>query len=241
MNVVIPMAGRGSRFSEAGYTVQKPLIIVNGEPMIIKAIKSLNIDGNYFFVVRDDTGIDEVCDVIRTILPNAKFIKINYVTEGPACSAMLFENEINSDDELVIANCDQIMWWNSELFLNNARISYFDGMLVTYWANTTKNSYAKLNRSGFVTEVREKSVISNVSLNGIHYWKKGKYFVDSTNSMIGANDRAPNGEFYVGPTYNYLIKNNLKIGVYHIPNEQHHAVGTPEDLEKYIKLEKEQT
>lgn len=240
MNIVIPMAGRGARFLEAGYAVPKPLIDVNGEPMIVKAIKSLDINGTYHFVVREDEGIDRVCDTISNLLPTAKFVKINYVTEGPACSVMLFENDINNDDELIVANCDQIMWWNSEMFLRNARHQDFDGTLVTYWANTNKNSYAKLNRAGFVTEVREKTIISNVSLNGIHYWKKGKYFVQSTKLMMDANDRAPNGEFYVGPTYNYLIKNNLRVGVYHIPNEQHHAVGTPEDLEKYIKLEKEQ-
>ena len=126
------------------------------------------------------------------------------------------------------------MEWDPELFLINARYYKYDGLVVTYTTDTPKNSYAKMNSNGLVTEIKEKVVVSNISLNGIHYWRKGTYFVKSTEDMIQCNDRAPNGEFYVGPTYNYMIKNNLKIGVHHIPNEQHNPVGVPEDLKKYL-------
>jgi len=239
-NILIPMAGAGSRFKHSGYNLPKPLIDVNGETMISKAIKTLGICGNYHFVVRKDENTYAVRKELEKIEPTSKIIEIDYLTEGPACSAMLFEKEINSDAELVIANCDQIMWWNASNFMMNARNSGVDGMIVTYHSVTEKNSYAKINRHGLVTSVREKKVISTISLNGIHYWKHGKYFVDSTKRMIAANDRAPNGEFYVGPTYNHMINVGLKVGIYHIPIEQHHAVGVPEDLEKYIKLENEE-
>lgn len=238
-NVVIPMAGLGSRFQALGYTLPKPLIDVNGMPMISKAIKTLGIYGNYYFVIRKDENSELIKKVILNQVSNAKFIEINYVTEGPACSVMLFEREINNDSELIVANCDQIMWWNPNLFMINARASDTDGMVVTYHSTTTKNSYAKLNKQGYVTEIKEKEVISNTSLNGIHYWKKGKYFVNSVKEMMRLNDRAPNGEFYVGPSYNHMIRAGLRVGVYHIPIEQHHAVGVPDDLEKYIRLENE--
>lgn len=239
MNIVIPMAGRGTRFEEAGFTVPKPLIDVNGEPMIAKAVKSLGIYGDWHFLIRKDENSAKIKSSLSWIVPSAKFIEIDYITDGPAVSVLKFQDQINNDRELIVANCDQIMWWNPGVFLRAAQYWPYSGMVVTYYSNTPKNSYAKLDPSGFVTEIKEKEIISNCSLNGIHYWKRGKFFVESALEMIAANDRAPNGEFYVGPTYNYLIKSGHRIGVHHIPNEQHHAVGTPEDLEKYIKLEKE--
>ena len=239
MNIVIPMAGIGSRFSEAGFTLPKPLIDVNGEPMIVKALKSLHLPGNYHFVIRKDEHTTKIRETITALLPLAKFIEVDQTTSGPASSVLLFENDINNEEELVVANCDQILWWNAEMFLHNARHHALEGLLVTYYSDTPKNSYARLNRKGLVTEVREKKVISTVSLNGIHYWRRGRNFVASAKEMISLKDTAPNGEFYVGPTYNYLIKQNFRIGIYHIPNEQHHAVGTPEDLAKYINLENE--
>jgi NDP-sugar pyrophosphorylase family protein len=240
MNIVIPMAGKGSRFGD-GYDLPKPLIDVNGEPMIVRALNTLGLIGQYHFVIRKDQWTNQTKELIRGNCGayEPKFIEIDYVTEGPASSVLLFENEISGGDELVVANCDQIMWWEPSIFLQNVRQPWLDGSVVTYWADTTKNSYAKLNRRGLVTEIKEKEVISNCSLNGIHYWKKGCYFINSAKAMIAANDRAPNGEFYVGPTYNYMIKDGFTVGVYQIPNELHHAVGTPEDLEKYITLEKE--
>ena len=236
MNILIPMAGLGSRFPSHTYPMPKPLIEVNGEPMISKAIKSLNLEGNYFFVVAKNQFTSLVEETITAIKPGSKFIEIDYITEGPANSSLLFRDQINTNEELVIANCDQIMEWNSENFLHNVRL--YDGAVVTYHTNTDKNSYARLDKNGLVVEIREKEVISNVSLNGIHYWKKGTHFVNSADKMIELQDRAPNGEFYIGPTYNHMIRQGLKVGIYHIPNEQHHPVGVPDDLKKYLEHEK---
>ena len=237
MNIVIPMAGLGSRFFVDQYKLPKPLIDINGKPMIQRALESLDLDGNYFFILRKSEFSDEIKSVVSKIIPKADFFDIDYVTEGPACSALLYseycEWDDYADDELVVANCDQIMSWNSSMFLHNVR--EFDGAVVTYHSDTEKNSYAKLNKYGNVTEIREKEVISNVSLNGIHYWQHGYYFKESAEEMIAANDRAYNNEFYIGPSYNYLIRDGYEIGIYHIPNEQHHPVGVPADLEKYIK------
>jgi NDP-sugar pyrophosphorylase family protein len=230
------MAGLGSRFPSHTYPMPKPLIEVNGEPMISKAIKSLNLDGNYFFVIAKNQFTSLVEETITAIKPGSKFIEIDYITEGPANSALLFRNQINSNEELIIANCDQIMEWNSENFLHNVRL--YDGAVVTYHTDTDKNSYARLDKNGLVVEIREKEVISNVSLNGIHYWKKGSHFVNSADKMMELQDRAPNGEFYIGPTYNHMIRQGLKVGIYHIPNEQHHPVGIPDDLKKYLEHEK---
>lgn len=227
------MAGLGSRFPSQQYSMPKPLIDVDGEYMISKVIKSLDIDGRYFFIIAKNKFTNLAKNAILAIKKDSVFIEIDYVTEGPAVSALMFKDEINNDQELIIANCDQIMEWNSKTFLHNVRL--YDGAVVTYHTDTDKNSFARLDKNGLVVEIREKEVISNVSLNGIHYWKRGNYFVTGAEMMIENQDRAPNGEFYIGPSYNYLIKQNYKIGIYHIPNEQHHPVGVPEDLERYLE------
>lgn len=235
MNILIPMAGLGSRFPKDQYPLPKPLIDVNGGPMIMAAVSSLGLRGRYFFVIPSNEHSDMLTNTVRSLLPDSVIHTIDHVTEGPACTAMLLSEHINNDQELVITNCDQIMHWNPEVFLNTARM--YDGCVVTYHTDTPKNSYARINRQGLVQEIREKQVLSNVSLNGIHYWRQGRYFVDSAKQMIDHDDRAPNGEYYVGPTYNYMIKAGKKVGIHHVPNQQHNAVGTPEDLERYMKHE----
>jgi hypothetical protein len=137
------------------------------------------------------------------------------------------------DKELIIPNCDQIIKdWDQELFLSFAR--KFDGVLGCFISSSPKNSYVKLDDGSFVTEVKEKEVISNIATNGLHYWKKARYFFESYEEMVSNNDRT-NGEFYVAPTYNYLIEKKYKIGVYLF--NQHFPLGTPEDLKKFLEDE----
>lgn len=236
VNIVIPMAGLGSRFPRDKYYLPKPLIDVNGRPMITRALESLDIDGQYHFILRNDEFLKITKDVISKTVKNPNFVIVDQTTEGPACSVLLFKEFINNDDELVTANCDQIMEWSSKLFFHNVRL--YDGAVVTYYSDTDKNSYVKLDRQGRAIQFAEKEVISNISLNGIHYWKKGSDFVASAESMMTANDRAPNGEFYIAPTYNYMIRAGKEIGIFHIPIEQHHAVGVPIDLERFLKYDK---
>lgn len=236
MNIIIPMAGLGSRFPKDKYYLPKPLIDVNGKPMIVRAIESLDMDGRYYFVLRNDEFLEITQSIISKVVEDPKFVTVDHTTEGPACSVLLFKEYINNNQELITANCDQIMEWSSELFFHNVRL--YDGAVVTYYSDTDKNSYVKINKKGLAVQFAEKEVISNISLNGIHYWKKGRDFVSSAEEMIHANDRAPNGEFYIAPSYNYMINAGKKVGIFHIPIEQHHAVGVPIDLEKFLKYDK---
>lgn len=234
MNILIPMAGLGSRFPNS--KLPKPLIDVDGKAMIQKAVESMGVNGNYIFITRSEHNRDFDLDKkIQELFPESKVISVDYLTEGPACTALLAKEYIDTDEPLIIANCDQIMDWDHETFNLFCKMYPHDGFVVTYYANTIKNSYVKIDKYGFATEMKEKEIISNISTNGIHFWKKGSDFVQSVYDMIENNDRAPNGEFYIAPSYNYLINKNKKIGIFHIPNCQHWAVGTEEDLEEYMR------
>lgn len=232
MNVLLPIAGLGSRFPNS--QTPKPLIQVNDKPMVLAAIESIGLDGNYIFIIREEHDQKYNLEKKLKDILDCTVIKVNYLTQGPACTALLAEEFINNEEPLIIANCDQIMHWDKNTFNTFCKYYPHDGFLVTYFAETQMNSYAKIDKNGFVTLIKEKEVISNVSTNGIHFWKKGSFFVESTKKMILANDTAPNGEFYIAPSYNYMIKMGLKVGIYHIPNEQHWAIGTENDLAFYL-------
>lgn len=235
MNILIPMAGEGTRFKNAGYTQTKPLIPVNKKPMIQQAVETLKIAGDYIFIIKRD---QELNDFLLKLIPGATVIEIEGTTRGATETALYAKNNINSQDPLIIANCDQIMHWNGSQFQDLCVATDLDGMIVTYYKTSDRNSYARVDDQGLVTEIREKEVISNISLNGIHYWKRGEDFVWSAEEMLRLEDKAVNGEYYIGPTYNHLINKGSRIGIYHIPTCQHHAVGIPEDLEKYENLQR---
>jgi dTDP-glucose pyrophosphorylase len=230
INILIPMAGEGSRF-KLTHNVPKPLITIDEKPMIVRAIESLGILGKYHFVVRDNEYMQQTIGAIYSTCPNPNIVSINYATEGSAESALVMESYIDKDSELIIANCDQIMNWNSYDVLSTLR--KYDGAVVTIQDNDPKHSYVK-TEDGVAVQFVEKQVISNNALTGIHYWKHANYFFESAKRMIADRKKSANGEYYIAPTYNYLIRDGMDIGICRIPNSNYHPVGTPEDLEKYL-------
>lgn len=235
LNILIPAAGIGSRFKIDGYPNIKPMIKIGNETMIERAITSLHLSGQYIFVVNKGNGqVEELVTEIKRIISNAIIIEIDYLTEGPASTALLASKYIDNDTPLVIANCDQIMEWGKDEFKDVIFKTEKDGLVVTYNVLTEKNSYVKLDENGDALVFAEKQIISEHSLNGIHFWKKGSDFVSSAKKMIEKNIRI-NNEFYVSQTYNELIDIGKKIGVYNIDVNKHWAVGTPTDLKLYLQ------
>jgi dTDP-glucose pyrophosphorylase len=232
MNILIPAAGKGSRFLSS-HQVPKPCITIDGEFMLLKAVKSLGFTGQYIFIIRENEYRDSLAKKLYEEYPTCKIAVIDFDTDGAAETALVAESLIDSDEELIIANCDQIMqwgFWNVDLALKQLR--KFDAGLVTIESSDTKHSYAKVEYN-IVTEIQEKNVISDVALTGIHYWKQGREFIKSAKKMISKNITSANGEYYIGPTYNELILDNKKVGIHMITKQAIHFVGTPEDLELY--------
>jgi dTDP-glucose pyrophosphorylase len=235
INIVIPMAGLGNRFKIKGYDEIKPMIKIGEKRMIELAINSIGIEGEFIFIVNNHEGqSNELIKLLNVIVNNPKIIEIDYLTEGPASSVLLAKELINNDNPLIVTNCDQIMEWDSKDFHKTLKETNKDGIVVTYNVLTEKNSYVKLDKNGDAILFAEKQIISEYSLNGIHFWKKGSDFVTSVESMVNKNIRV-NNEFYIAPTYNEMIGENKKIGVYHIDQSKHWSVGIPDDLEKYLK------
>jgi HAD superfamily hydrolase (TIGR01509 family) len=232
MNVLIPMAGAGSRFEKAGYSFPKPLIDVNGKPMIQVVVENLNIDANYIFIVqkihREKYNLDALLNLIS---PKCSIIEVDGLTEGAACTALKAKNLINNDDPLFFANSDQFVEWDSNEFMYKMLERNVDGGIVTFNSTHPKWSFAKIDDCGFVTEVAEKNPISDLATVGYYYWKHGKDFVNYAEEMIRKNIRV-NNEFYVCPVFNQAVSDNKKIITSNA--DKMWGIGTPEDLKYFI-------
>ena len=239
MNILIPMAGAGSRFEKAGYTFPKPLIDIRGKPMIQWVVESLNIQANYIFLVRKE-HYDKYSlkHTLNLIAPNCKIVVIDKLTEGAACTTLLAKEYINNDKPLLLANSDQFVEWDSNKFMYSMVADEIDGGILTFPSTHPKWSYAKLNDKGFVSEVAEKVPISEHATVGIYYWKRGADYVKYANQMIEKDIRV-NNEFYVCPVFNEAIKDGKKIKISGIKAEEMWGLGTPEDLNNFLNRKDE--
>ena len=233
MTVLIPMAGAGSRFEQAGYTFPKPLIEVNGKPMIQVVVENLNIDAKHIFIVQKEHYEKYNLKYLLNLITNnnCEIVQVDGITEGAACTTLLAKQFIDNDEPLVMANSDQFVEWDSNEFMYSMTADNIDGGIVSFEATHPKWSFVKLNDDGFVSEVAEKKSISNIATVGIYYWNKGSDYVKYAEQMIDKDIRT-NNEFYVCPVYNEAISDDKKIKVF--PIEQMWGLGTPEDLERYM-------
>lgn len=233
LNILIPMAGAGTRFQKAGYTFPKPLIEIHGKPMIQLVVENLNVEANFIFVVqkehREKYNLDSL---LKIITKNPKIVEVNKLTEGAACTALLAKEYINNDSPLFFANSDQFVEWNSNEFFYKMNETSLDGSIVTFKATHPKWSFAKVDKNNIVTKVAEKNPISDNATVGFYYWKSGSDFVKYAEKMIEKNDRV-NNEFYVCPVFNHAINDDKQILAYEI--EKMFGLGTPEDLNYFMK------
>lgn len=233
MNILIPMAGAGSRFQHAGYTFPKPLIDVNGKPMIQVVVENLNIDANYIFIVqkqhREKYNLDTL---LKLITPSCCVIEVDGITDGAARTTLLAKEYINNDFPLLVANSDQFIEWDSNSFMYKMIEQNLDGGIVTFHGVHPKWSFVKIDEYGYVTEVAEKNPISDIATAGIYYWSKGSDYVKYAEQMINNNIRT-NNEFYVCPVFNEAINDGKKIKTFNI--EKMWGLGTPEDLKYFLK------
>lgn len=237
-NVLIPMAGRGSRFQKEGYTFPKPLIQVNGKPMIQLVVENLNIQANFIYIVRKQHYEKyNLYYLLNLLTPNCKIMQVDEVTEGAACTTLLAKQFIDNDNHLVIANSDQYIQWQSNEFFYSMTSPGIDGGILTFQSTHPKWSFVKLDQNGYVSEVAEKKPISNLATVGIYYWNRGSDYVRYAQQMIEKDIRV-NNEFYVCPVYNEAIMGGKKIKTFNI--KKMWGLGTPQDLHYFLQNNREQ-
>ena len=238
LNIVLPMAGRGSRFAKAGYTTPKPFIPIHGIPMIKVVVDNLTPTCEHPFIfICQQEHLDryDFEKKLRSYTKNAVVIGINGVTEGQVCTALLAKKYFDDDEPLMSANTDQYIDGDINEYLDAMQSRELDGMIMTMKSSDPKWSYARTNAEGLVVETAEKKVISSDATVGIFNFAHGSDLVRSAEQMIADNLRV-NGEFYTCPCYNYLIKEGKRIGVYGIGEEYNgmYGLGIPQDLEFFL-------
>jgi dTDP-glucose pyrophosphorylase len=232
------MAGRGSRFADAGYTIPKPLIPVHGVPMIKVVVDNLTPDCEHRFIfICQQSHIDQydLVPKLKSYAERVEVIGIRGITEGQVCTALLAKKFFDNDEPLMNANSDQFVDFDVNEYLDEMNTRNLDGLIMTMKSQDSKWSYTKTDEDGFVVETAEKKVISTDATVGIFNFARGRDLVRSAEQMIRDNLRV-NHEFYTCPCYNYLIREGMKIGIYPVGEEYNgmYGLGIPGDLEFFI-------
>lgn len=236
LNIVIPMAGRGQRFADAGYALPKPLIPVHGTPMIKLVIDNLRPSQPHrfiFLVLEEHLASHGLASKLSDWAPASVHVPVAGVTAGAACTVLLARSLIDNDEPLMIANCDQYIETSIDTYL--AANQGADGLIMTMFADDPKWSFVRRDFAGKVTEVIEKVVVSNEATVGIYNFASGRQFVAAADEMI-ARDLRVNGEYYVAPVYNVMIERGATIQTYAIGRvgDGMHGIGTPSDLDAFL-------
>jgi dTDP-glucose pyrophosphorylase len=242
LNIVVPMAGRGSRFANAGYTVPKPLIPVGGKPMIQWVIDNVRPSAphRFIFICLADhlREFPDVPATLRRLCPRCAIVEVAQVTEGAACTVLLAREFIDNDNPLMIANADQFIEISIDQYLAQMADQKADGLIMTFWADHPKWSYCRMRPDGTVAQVVEKQVVSNEATVGIYNFRRGRDYVRAADAMIARNLRV-NNEFYVAPTYDQLIEEGRKVVICDTGREYDgmFGLGTPGDLDFFLTTE----
>lgn len=232
--ILIPMAGMGSRFLDAGYEKPKPLIDVGGMSMIEKVISCVDSNADYVFIYqKQHNKNNQMVETIKNLKPGSKVIELDGLTDGAARTVLTAQDIIDERRPLIVVNSDNFIEWDFNRFLAHALHHELDGSIAIFASDRNpKWSFAKVNEDGLVLEVAEKNPISEYATAGVYYWDKAKYFFEGANAMIEKDIRV-NNEYYVCPVYNENIESNQKIGCYFI--DKMWGLGTPEDLQLFLE------
>lgn len=238
LNIVLPIAGRGSRFATAGYADPKPLIPVHGSPMIAAVVRNVRpVEAHRFIFVALAEHLEHrgMRAALEHAAPGSVVVPVDRVTEGAACTVLLARDYIDNDDPLMLANSDQWVDLNIDDYLEEMDRQRADGLIMTMQANDPKWSFVGLDHRRFVTRVVEKEVISSEATVGIYNFRRGRDFVRAADRMIARNLRV-NNEFYVAPVYNELIEDGARIAIYNVgaENAGMYGLGIPSDLDRFL-------
>ncbi|HYD06826.1 MAG TPA: glycosyltransferase family 2 protein [Reyranella sp.] len=234
--VVIPAAGEGSRFHQAGWRRPKPFIDVAGRSMIERVVENVAPPGaRTVALIRKEQLQGQHAIVSRLAQAGVGIVPVERATEGTICTVMLARREFADDDAILVANSDQLVDFSVADFIEDCFHRDLDGSILVFRdaQRDPKWSFAKTNGHGLVTEVAEKKPISDLATVGVYLFRRARQMIDATVDMIAHNDRV-NGEFYTCPVYNYMIAAGARIGVYEVQPAAMHGLGIPADLERYL-------
>ena len=238
IQLIIPAAGAGTRFREVGLSVPKPLIEIGGYPMILWVISNFDLsEGDSVIIVcqKADELPSKLQDYLGGFLCNVDFVEIEGLTTGPASTVELAIPLLNPIWPIVVANSDQYVSGDLSEFMSNVRSANYSGTILTMLASGKKWSYIGRDPNGNISQVVEKIEISAEATVGIYSWANLEILRKSI-AYLKSNNLLVNNEFYIAPSYNYLIAKNLSISCVSVGHhgDRVHGLGTPGDLNEFL-------
>lgn len=236
VRLIIPAAGEGSRFAKEGWKKPKPFIDVMGKPMLLHVVENLSPpNAKTTVLLRKSHILEQAATVFELQNDGVNVIPVDHLTEGTASTVLLARSQFDDDVPMLVANSDQLVDFEVSDFVQDCFRRELDGSILVFRDPDMdpKWSFARLGEDGLVEEVAEKKPISDLATVGIYLFARGRDFVGAAVDMIAINERV-NGEFYTCPVYNFMIANGARIGVYEVPADAMHGLGTPADLRHYL-------
>jgi NDP-sugar pyrophosphorylase family protein len=238
IQLVIPAAGAGSRFKDAGIDTPKPMIPIGGIPMILWVIHNFNLrpDDSVFIICQRDNAMPRNLEpYLAKFSFKVNFVEIDGLTTGPATTVGLVLPDLNPEYPVIVANSDQFVSHDISKFVTSVRDLEHSGMILTMRATGNKWSYIGRNEIGDIVEVVEKREISDEATVGVYAWSSPD-LVQKSIDYLKSEKILINNEYYIAPSYGYFVKNLLSIGVYSVGDHGGavHGLGTPEDLSDFL-------
>lgn len=223
INVVIPMAGNGQRFKDAGYLLPKPLIEVDGVAMLARVIHNIRPKATHVFTLITREWSDMIgYGFISPSMGNT--ISLSEPTDGAVCTILKARSRI-SGSPLLLANCDQLIDFDVNDFIASGENS-----LVTFNSSNPHHSYVKVGEDGYLLDIVEKEVVSDRAVAGVYYFNNGAQFLEYADEVV-ARDLKTKGEFYLSSVIDLMIQDGVAFTEYDAPS---YMLGTPEELERYL-------
>ena len=240
LHIILAMAGRGSRFADAGFSTPKPLIQVDGQPMFMKALSSLDAIKavkHYTIIIREAHDKEyDLSNQLKTVLPEANVVVTNEEPTGALSDAYRAKPYLKPDEGVILLDCD--LWFSSPSYYQMVEnslngTSQIAGGLLTFEADNPRYSYAKLDDNGTVTETAEKKVISHNAITGAYYVASTEIFIKAADDVL-SRERSPEmPEYYVSHIYNSILAQGGTVQAAMV--EGFASFGTPEELDAYEK------
>lgn len=237
LKIIIPIAGSSSLFINAGYAYPKPLIEINGVPMIQRVIEdagAISDPYQFIFIIREEDAMKFHLDnTLRLLAPTSEVIKIKKETKGGLCSVLMAIDRIDKEDSIVILNGDQILDVDYDDVLNHWKRENADAGIITFKSVHPRWSYARIENNQ-VVQTAEKNPISNSAIVGYYYFSHAGTFFEAAFQVI-KNHVHLEGKYYISPVLNEYILLNKRVLERKINADQHHSFYSPQMLDEYEK------
>jgi NDP-sugar pyrophosphorylase family protein len=237
LQVIIPLGGKAARFAERGHTFPKPLFEIVNRSMIEVVLENLAPPPTvqYTFICRKEhLSQFYLGDMLRLLAPGCRVISLENETAGALCSVLLAVDQLQLDGEIMVANGDQFIGTSLNPFYAACRQPGIDGCILTFTATHPRWSFAKTDAAGKVVAVAEKRPISKQATAGLYYFRRAGDLIEASERMI-LKGLTTSGQFFVCPVYNEMILAGKNIRTHHLPEGAMHSLGTPEDLDVFMK------